>query len=308
MNTFAKLGTATALAAALAACQTTPPDNADLSSARQALAQASANPNATRDAAVELNRAQQALRPRRDRLGRPPRPRRNPTPGLRGPAPRRDRRGRGAAGPGRRACAAGRPDARPRAPGGPHPRGRRRHPPCPAGPDHRPVGAEPGRRRPRPAGPAKRPEPPASRGRPPADRAGPAADPGRPSTGRAGAPAGRAGPAAGRTGPRRQAETTQQQLAQQAERSRAMERDLQALQGKQTQRGMVVTLGDVLFATGRDTLQPGARRSVQQLADVLKQYPRAPRAGRGLHRQRRLGRQQPGPVTAPRPRPSARRC
>jgi outer membrane protein OmpA-like peptidoglycan-associated protein len=70
-----------------------------------------------------------------------------------------------------------------------------------------------------------------------------------------------------------QAEQARQQLAQQAERNAALERDLQALRARPTERGMVVTLGDVLFATGRATLQPGAQRSVQQLADVLKQYP-----------------------------------
>jgi len=69
------------------------------------------------------------------------------------------------------------------------------------------------------------------------------------------------------------ADAARQQLQQQQQRAAAMERDLQALQAKSTQRGMVVTLGDVLFATGQATLQPGAQRSVQQLAQVLQQYP-----------------------------------
>ncbi len=72
---------------------------------------------------------------------------------------------------------------------------------------------------------------------------------------------------------RREAEAARQQLTQQAERNAAMERDLQALQARSTQRGMVVTLGDVFFATGRADLQPGALRSAQQLAGVLRQYP-----------------------------------
>ncbi len=70
-----------------------------------------------------------------------------------------------------------------------------------------------------------------------------------------------------------QAEAERARAAQQAERATALERDLQSLQARNTQRGLVVTLGDVLFATGRDTLQPGAMRSVQQLATVLRQYP-----------------------------------
>ena len=72
---------------------------------------------------------------------------------------------------------------------------------------------------------------------------------------------------------RLQADSARQQAGSEAERAASLERDLQALRGKSTQRGMVVTLGDVLFATGRAALQPGAMRTVQQLAQVLQQYP-----------------------------------
>lgn len=82
----------------------------------------------------------------------------------------------------------------------------------------------------------------------------------------------------------RQAQATAQSAQGQAAQSRQdadaarqraamLERDLQALAARNTQRGMVVTLGDVLFATGKATLQPGAQRSVKQLAAVLAQYP-----------------------------------
>ena len=69
------------------------------------------------------------------------------------------------------------------------------------------------------------------------------------------------------------ADAARQQAQQQADRAAALERDLQALAARSTQRGMVVTLGDVLFATGQATLQPGALRAAQQLASVLQQYP-----------------------------------
>lgn len=72
---------------------------------------------------------------------------------------------------------------------------------------------------------------------------------------------------------RSQAEMAQRAAAQEAERAAALERDLQALAAKSTQRGLVVTLGDVLFASGQATLQPGAMRTVQQLTQVLQQYP-----------------------------------
>lgn len=45
---------------------------------------------------------------------------------------------------------------------------------------------------------------------------------------------------------------------------------LAELQAKETQRGMVVTLGDVLFETNRAELKPGATRSLDQLAQALR--------------------------------------
>lgn len=42
---------------------------------------------------------------------------------------------------------------------------------------------------------------------------------------------------------------------------------------KQTDRGMVVTLSDVLFDTGRTTLKPGADRDLDRLATALKHNP-----------------------------------
>jgi outer membrane protein OmpA-like peptidoglycan-associated protein len=70
-----------------------------------------------------------------------------------------------------------------------------------------------------------------------------------------------------------EAEAALRQAARDRERAAALERDLQSLQARPTQRGLVVTMGEVLFATGGATLQPGALRSVQQLAQVLQQYP-----------------------------------
>ncbi len=44
------------------------------------------------------------------------------------------------------------------------------------------------------------------------------------------------------------------------------------MQAKQTSRGMVLTLGSVLFATGRSELLPGALGSVDRLAAYLEEY------------------------------------
>ena len=46
--------------------------------------------------------------------------------------------------------------------------------------------------------------------------------------------------------------------------------ELSELQAKQTNRGMVMTLSDVLFDTGRATLKPGADRDLDRLAQALK--------------------------------------
>lgn len=55
------------------------------------------------------------------------------------------------------------------------------------------------------------------------------------------------------------------------ERAAALERELADLKGKKTDRGVVVTLGDVLFDTGKATLKPGAYATVDRLATVLKE-------------------------------------
>jgi outer membrane protein OmpA-like peptidoglycan-associated protein len=51
------------------------------------------------------------------------------------------------------------------------------------------------------------------------------------------------------------------------------EMQLKELNAKKTKRGLVVTLGDVLFNTNKAQLKPGGSRSVQKLADFLKKYP-----------------------------------
>jgi outer membrane protein OmpA-like peptidoglycan-associated protein len=51
------------------------------------------------------------------------------------------------------------------------------------------------------------------------------------------------------------------------------EMQLEALNAKKTERGMVITLGDVLFSTNKAQLKSGGTRNVQKLADFLNQYP-----------------------------------
>jgi outer membrane protein OmpA-like peptidoglycan-associated protein len=51
------------------------------------------------------------------------------------------------------------------------------------------------------------------------------------------------------------------------------EAQLKELNAKKTERGTVITLGDVLFGAGQAKLKSRGMRSVQKLADFLEQYP-----------------------------------
>jgi outer membrane protein OmpA-like peptidoglycan-associated protein len=53
----------------------------------------------------------------------------------------------------------------------------------------------------------------------------------------------------------------------------ALQRELAELNAKKTERGLVLTLGDVLFDTGKATLKPGARPAIERLAKFLKDSP-----------------------------------
>lgn len=62
--------------------------------------------------------------------------------------------------------------------------------------------------------------------------------------------------------------------AEDARRNAAMlEAQIRELQAKQTDRGLVLTLGDVLFDTGAAALKPGAMTTIDRLATFLKQAP-----------------------------------
>ncbi len=72
---------------------------------------------------------------------------------------------------------------------------------------------------------------------------------------------------------RGEADAARDQLANAADESARLRAELEGLQAKQTDRGMVLTLGDVLFATGQTTIRPGAMLTVERLADFLRAHP-----------------------------------
>lgn len=71
----------------------------------------------------------------------------------------------------------------------------------------------------------------------------------------------------------RQSESSQRQAQDADARSRQLEIQLKELDAKKTERGLVITLGDVLFDTNKSELKSGGMRNVQKLAGVLKEYP-----------------------------------
>ena len=62
------------------------------------------------------------------------------------------------------------------------------------------------------------------------------------------------------------ANTAQQQASE-------LQRQLEILQATPTDRGLVLTLGDTLFATGRSELKSGATANLDRLSDFLNEYP-----------------------------------
>ena len=64
------------------------------------------------------------------------------------------------------------------------------------------------------------------------------------------------------------------QAAKQAADAKAaqLQSEVEKLKAAQTSRGLVLTLGDVLFATGKAQLNPGAARNLDQLAQFLAQH------------------------------------
>jgi outer membrane protein OmpA-like peptidoglycan-associated protein len=68
-------------------------------------------------------------------------------------------------------------------------------------------------------------------------------------------------------------EMSQQQARDAEMRTSQLETQLKELNAKKTDRGLVITLGDVLFDTNKAQLKSDGTHSLQKLAGFLKQYP-----------------------------------
>src|SRR3989442_6133151 len=73
---------------------------------------------------------------------------------------------------------------------------------------------------------------------------------------------------------RAQAEAEAQARAAEQAKTAALSKELSDLKAQQTDRGIVLTVGDVLFATGKAEVAPGGQRSVDKLAEFLKKNPK----------------------------------
>jgi outer membrane protein OmpA-like peptidoglycan-associated protein len=70
---------------------------------------------------------------------------------------------------------------------------------------------------------------------------------------------------------RNAAEEANRRLAEAVGQLRSLVAEITNLQ--QTQRGLVISLSDILFDVGKSTLKPGAQASIGRIAVVLRQYP-----------------------------------
>lgn len=66
------------------------------------------------------------------------------------------------------------------------------------------------------------------------------------------------------------ARSSQAQTAREAEE---LQRQIDILEAEATERGLVLTLGDVLFATGSAAIQGGTNQNLEKLVNFLNQYP-----------------------------------
>lgn len=71
----------------------------------------------------------------------------------------------------------------------------------------------------------------------------------------------------------RQAASAQSDANEARQRAAELESRLSALQAERTERGIVLTLGDVLFDTAQAELKPQGFRTVEKLAEFLNEYP-----------------------------------
>lgn len=69
------------------------------------------------------------------------------------------------------------------------------------------------------------------------------------------------------------AQTAEAYAQQMANRAQKLENDLQNISTEQTERGLVLTLGNILFEVDKSTIKSGSERTLKRVADFLNEYP-----------------------------------
>lgn len=72
---------------------------------------------------------------------------------------------------------------------------------------------------------------------------------------------------------RQEAEAARMEAEESLARAQELARRVEELEAQQTERGLVLTLGDVLFDVGKAELKAGGIRAVEQLTSFLNEYP-----------------------------------
>jgi outer membrane protein OmpA-like peptidoglycan-associated protein len=70
----------------------------------------------------------------------------------------------------------------------------------------------------------------------------------------------------------REAEIARLQAEEAVAKRQQLESEIKELKAKQTERGIILTLGDILFAAGKSVLMPAAADTIDKLAAFLKKY------------------------------------
>ncbi len=71
----------------------------------------------------------------------------------------------------------------------------------------------------------------------------------------------------------RQAEAAADRADAATSRANELQEELEDLQAKETERGLILTLGDVLFDTNKADLKPGAGKTISRIAEFLNSQP-----------------------------------
>lgn len=69
------------------------------------------------------------------------------------------------------------------------------------------------------------------------------------------------------------AEAARQEAIEMAAKAAELQRQMEELQATQTDRGIVLTLGDVLFDLNKATLKPGSQQKIAKVANFMNEYP-----------------------------------